>query len=278
MSIFCYTLYMLQTSAGVYPATKKDGSSYFRSSITYRGKHISLGGFDNDIDAHRAYIQAGLLLRDNTFGILDYKPSPLSFEKWVSLINFRDNGIYISNPIYIMRRMFLYYLSPSEILKFDADELFFYSSHKIMRRGKHYFAADYGLQVNLLNRYGIRSYAVEGRDYLFNNGDNLDFRAANITIINRYVGVTKEVKRGLIYYRSRIHVNGNFKIGDYDTEDEAAVAYNKAVDILKENGVDKNYTKNYLEHLSAEEYQEIYEYVRISEKILNYSCLNKDNV
>ena len=36
--------------------------------------------------------------------------------------------------------------------------------------------------------------------------------------------------------------------------------------------------KNYLEHLSADEYQEIYEYVRISEKILNYTSDNKDDV
>ena len=34
-----------------------------------------------------------------------------------------------------------YYLSPSHVLKFDPDDLFYYSSHKIMRRGNHYFVA-----------------------------------------------------------------------------------------------------------------------------------------
>ena len=263
---------MQKNIPGVYASTKKSGSPYFRSSITFKGKHISLGGFDNETDAHRAYLQARLLLKDRERTILDYKsPSPLSFEKWVCLINFRDNGIYISNPIYIMRRMFLYYLSPTEILKFDADELFFYSSHKIMRRGKHFFAADYGLQVNILNRYGIRSYAVPGRDYVFANGDELDLRSSNLKIINRYMGVMKKTVNNRICYRSRIHIKGNFIIGDYDTEEEAAIAYNKAVDVLKAKGINKNYTRNYIEDLSKDEYREIYEKINISEKILRYA-------
>ncbi|MBR5421348.1 MAG: hypothetical protein IK115_09395 [Lachnospiraceae bacterium] len=259
---------MNRENAGVYPSTKKDGTVYYRASITYKRKHISLGSFRTSEDAHRAYNQARLLLRDPKCGVLDYHdPSPLPFEKWVCLVNFRDNGIYVSNPIYIMHKMFFYYLSPSEILKFDADELFFYSSHKIMRRGNHYFAADYGLQVNILNRYGIRSYAVEGRDYFFINGDVLDFRSSNLNIVNRYVGVTREIKRGKVIYRSRIHVRGNYIIGDYATEDEAAVAYNKAVDLLKFKGLNRNYNKNYLEHLSKEEYAALYSQVKLSAKL-----------
>ena len=263
---------MSSDTTGVYPAKKKDGSTYYRASVTYRRKHISLGSFDTATAAHRAYNQARLILNDKSCGILDHhEPSALSFEKWVSLINFRDNGIYISNPIYIMRKMFFYYLSPADILKFDADELFFYSSHKIMRRGKHFFAADYGLQINILNRYGIRSYAVPGRDYKFLNGDELDFRSANIQVINRYVGVTKENVKNRTVFRARIHVRGNFIVGDYETEEEAAVAYNKAVDVLTEQGVDKNYTKNYIENLSSEEYREVYGRIKISEKILRFA-------
>ena len=259
---------MSRENAGVYTAAKKDGSPYYRASITHKGKHISLGSFDNAEEAHRAYNQARLLLRDPKCGILDYhEPSPLPFEKWVCLVNFRDNGIYVVNPVYIMHKMFFYYLSPTEILKFDADELFFYSSHKIMRRGNHYFAADYGLQVNILNRYGIRSYAVEGRDYFFLNGDILDFRSSNLSIVNRYIGVTREVKRGRTIFRSRIHVRGNYIIGDYASEDEAAIAYNKAVDLLKFKGSKRNYTKNYLEHLSKEEYAAIYSRVKLSPKL-----------
>ena len=40
---------------GVYLATKKDGTVYYRSSITYRSKHISLGSFSTEEDAHCAY-------------------------------------------------------------------------------------------------------------------------------------------------------------------------------------------------------------------------------
>ena len=40
---------------GVYLATKKDGTVYYRSSITYRSKHISLGSFPTEEDAHCAY-------------------------------------------------------------------------------------------------------------------------------------------------------------------------------------------------------------------------------
>ncbi len=252
----------------MYPAVKKDGSTYYRSSITFRRKHISLGSYGDAETAHRAYTQAALLLRDTSAGILDYPElSVLGFEKWVSLINFRDNGIYVSNPIYIMRKMFYYYLSSDEVLKFDADELFYYSSHKIMRRGGHYFAADYGSQVNILNRYGIRSYAVEGRDYVFINGDISDFRSANLNIINRYVGVTKQIKRGKTVYRAKIHIRGDYIIGDYETEQEAAVAYNKAADLLKLKGLKKNFNKNYIEELNAEEYKMIYRRIMLSEKI-----------
>ena len=247
---------------------KKDGSIYYRASVTYRRKHISLGGYESAEDAHHAYEQARLLLREQSLGILDYHiPSALPFEKWVSLINFRDNGIYIATPIYIMRRMFYYYLDPDEILKFDADELFYYSSHKIMRRGRHYFVADYGMQVNIINRYGIRSYSVEGRDYFFQNGDPLDFRAANLQIVNRYIGVTKETHRGRSAYRARIHVRGNYIIGDYATEEEAAIAYNKAADLLNAKGCPKNWSRNYIENLSGTKYQELYDKVKLSEKL-----------
>lgn len=49
----------------------------------------------------------------------------ISLDKVISLINYRDNKIYIANPIYIYNKYFYYYLSVDKILKFDADELFF---------------------------------------------------------------------------------------------------------------------------------------------------------
>ena len=87
---------------GVYTAKKKNGSIYYRSSVTYRAKHISLGSYDTEQAAHAAYLLAGKILQDTAVTLNQYLPdSVLLFEKWVCLINFRDNGIYFSNPIYI---------------------------------------------------------------------------------------------------------------------------------------------------------------------------------
>ena len=89
---------------GVYQAKKKDNTIYFRSSITYSGKHISLGSFDTEEKAHEAYLYAGRLLAGKEITLTSYKKENpvLSFSKWVSLINFRDNGIYIKTPIYYL--------------------------------------------------------------------------------------------------------------------------------------------------------------------------------
>lgn len=254
---------------GVYTTTKKDGTIYYRSSLTYKRKHISLGSYPSPDMAHKAYQMAGLLLSDISYRIDTYHnlQTPLSFEKWVCLINLRDNGIYLSTPIYIRPKYFYYYLNENEYLTFDSDDLFYYSSHKIMRRGNHLFVADYGMQVNILARYGIHNFAVAGRDYKFINGDPHDFRYENVHIINRYFGVTKQTSsNGSETYLSHIHINGNYKIGTYNTEEEAAIAYNKAIDILKKKGCSKNHTPNFVE-LSNEAYANIYASLPISSKL-----------
>ena len=256
---------------GVYLARKKDNSIYYRASITYRRKHISLGSFDTEDSANRAYEEADRLLRSETDTIDSYENTcALPFEKWVILLNFRDNGLYFATPIYVRGKFFDYYLSPSYVLKFDIDNLFFYSSHKIMKRGEHLFVADYGMQLNILNRHGIRSYSVPGRDYVFLNGDETDFRSANLKIINRYQGVLRIESKGRTRYKARINLPGYYIIGTYATEDEAAIAYNKAIDILRKNGVTRNYTPNYLEGLSPAVYADIYAHLKISDKIYNY--------
>lgn len=256
---------------GVYIARKKDNSIYYRASITYRRKHISLGSFDNEKSANGAYMEADRLLQDQTLTLESYENHcVLSFEKWVILINFRDNGLYFATPIYARGKFFYYYLSPSCVLKFDIDDLFFYSSHKIMKRGDHLFVADYGMQLNILNRHGIRSYSVSGRDYIFLNGDETDFRSANLKIINRYQGVLRIESHGKVRYKSRINLPGYYVIGTYSTEDEAAIAYNKAIDVLRKNGVTRNYTPNYLEGLSPAVYADIYARLKISDKIYHY--------
>ncbi|MCM1569312.1 MAG: hypothetical protein NC081_07675 [Roseburia sp.] len=256
---------------GVFPARRKNGELYYRASLTYRCKHISLGSYSTSEDAHRAYLEGSLLLSDHNMTLLQYRSSSLlSFEKWVCLLNFRDNHIYFSNPIYMGQKLFYYYLSPSHVLKFDLDDLFYYSSHKIMCRGRHYFVADYGMQVNIASRYDIKNYAVPGVDYLFRNGDSTDFRRENLEILNIYHGVRLTQKKGRHTYTVRIHIRGNFLVGHYETELEAAIAYNKAIDILKKNGVAKNFSPNYIENLSPSKYAEIYSALEISPKITAY--------
>lgn len=263
---------MEQTNTGVYTAKRKDNSIYYRASVTFRQKHISLGSFDVWEDAHTAYKEASHILQDTTVGIADYHEAlKLSFEKYVILINFRDNHIYFSTPIYVRKKYFLYYLSPALELKFDAEDLFYYSSHKIMQRNGHLFVADYGMQVNILNRYRIKNYAVKNKDYRFINGDATDFRYENIEILNRYHGVSHVTVKGSKMYKARIHIKGNYVIGTYATETEAAIAYNKAIDILSVNGLKKNFTPNYVEGLAPSRYADIYSKLVISEKIKQYT-------
>lgn len=256
---------------GVYPAEKKDGTTYYRSSITFQRKHISLGSYDTASMACGAYLEATEILKDSALSLHDYSTLRiLPFEKWVTLINFRDNHLYFATPIYLYKKYFEYFLSPKESLKFDLDDLFYYSTRKIMKRGRHFFVADYGMQVNIANRYGIKNYAVHGKDYRFVNGDNLDFRYENIQIMNIYHGVSRlENKKGT-FYVAKIHLNGNYTIGKYSTETEAAIAYNKAIDIVKKAGVTKNFVPNYLEGLSPSSYADIYSKLPVSDKILNY--------
>ncbi len=257
---------------GVYIAYKKNKVIYYRSNITYQNKHISLGSFETEEKANLAYQEACLLLQDfsitleNAFSL----PTILSFDKVISLLNFRDNHIYFKNPIYLRNNYFIYYISKSDELKFDIDDLFYYSSHKIMRRRGHLFVSDYGMQINILSRYGIKNYAVVGRDYYFVNEDSTDYRYSNIIVINKYYGVTKIVTSKKETYKVKIHINGNYLIGTYQDEKKAAIAYNKAVDLAKKYGITKNFQTNYLECYSPREYAEIYSKIKISEKYVSY--------
>ena len=253
---------------GVYETALKDGTPSFRASITFRGKHISLGSYPEINKASKAYKEALRTLSDDSFTISSYKKSSaLPFEKYVSLVNYRDKGMYISNPIYLEKKYFHYYLSPSQVLTFDIEDLFYYSSHKIMKRGSHLFVADYGSQLSVLQRYGIKSYAVEGRDYLFANDDPTDLRYENIIILNRYRGVRQFAEKGFLKYKAVIHIKSNFVVGVYNSEAEAAIAYNKAADILIKSGVKKAFQLNYVEDLSASEYADIYMKLKIAPKI-----------
>jgi len=258
---------------GVYPARKKDQTPYYRASLTFRNKHISLGSFLTPEEAHKAYLEGLSLLSDPALTLAHYQSDThvLSFEKWVTLLNFRDNRLYIATPIYVRKKYFEYYLSPQECLMFDIDDLFYYSSHKILRRGGHLFVNEYGMQFNILNRYGIHSFSVEGRDYRFVNGNPSDYRYENIEVLSPYYGVYPVRQKERTLFQAKIHVNGSLIIGRYDTLEEAAIAYNKAVDLLKKAGVTRRYMQNYIEGLSPARYADIYTKCTISDKINYFS-------
>ena len=58
---------------GVYAAEKKDNSIYYRASITYRRKHISLGSFPTADKAHAAYTEAERILYTKEVTITSYE-------------------------------------------------------------------------------------------------------------------------------------------------------------------------------------------------------------
>ena len=259
-----------KNSVGVYATSLKDGTPSYRASITYRGKHISLGSFGAKSTAAKVYKEALSVLSSDKKDISSYKKTmAIPFEKYVSLINYRDKGMYIANPIYLEKKYFLYYISPEIAYKFDIEDLFYYSSHKIMKRGSHLFVADYGSQLSVLQRYGIKSYSVIGRDYRFANDDPYDLRYENIIILNRYHGVRQFAEKGFVKYKTVIHIRSNYVVGKYASEAEAAIAYNKAADILTKNGIKRNFIQNYVEEVSASQYADIYLKVKISDKIYN---------
>lgn len=257
---------------GVFKATKKDGTLYYRANITYKGKHISLGSFRTEQEAHLAYLEADQLLQNTavTINNILFTEYLLSHEKIIALLNYRDNRIYIKNPIYMYRSYFNYYLAPDEIYKFDIDDLFYFSSHKLLKRGGHLYVNDYGMQVTVLSRYGIRNFAVAGIDYTFANQDPYDLRYENIININPFHGVRQINKNGIISYDAYIHIRGDYRIGSYTTLHEAAIAYNKAADLARQHGITKNFPTNFITELSAREYAQSYVEVQISEKYRNY--------
>ena len=256
---------------GVSLAKQKNGTVYYRAGIQFSGKHISLGSFCTEQEAHEAYLEAAAILHDTSVTLNHpHLLKLLSHEKFVVLLNFRDNRLYFRNPIYLRKGYFSYFLSETLELKFDIDDLFYYASHKIQKRQGHLFVSDYGMQYSILSRYGIRPYAVAGRDYQFANGDSTDFRYANIIVINRFHGVFRHTVKGKVRYRAVIHINGMYLIGTYSTEEKAAVAYNKAADLAKNAGIKKNFPENYVEAFSPREYAEDYTKIKISARYQDY--------
>lgn len=262
---------------GVYEARKKSGEVYYRASLTYKNKHISLGSSSDEAVSHAMYNEASDVINnpDNHWIDTEHRTSSynesmvLPFGKYISLINFRDNNIYIKTPIYMCHKYFLYFLKENEVLQFSTDDLFYYSNHTIMSRGGYYFVNDYGMQTSILSRLGVRNHSVKGKDYIFKNGDIHDYRYENIQVVNRYNGVSQLTKNGRVIYKSRIHINGDYILGEFASETEAAVAYNKAIDMLS-GLINVTYTPNYIEGISSVEYASLYHNIILSRNFRKY--------
>ena len=261
---------MMSFMTGIFKTTKKDGTVYYRASITFRGKHISIGSSESEAEAVSMYETAVRVVKGDCVVEEYFNYPDIPFKKYITLINFRDHGMYIKNPIFLRKSYFSYYLDPELELKFDMEDLFYYSEHAIMRRGRHLFVSAYGMQENILGRYGIGSFAVPGRDYIFVNGDDTDFRYSNIKVINPYSGI-KAVTEGMTtFYETKIHLNGDWKLGRFPSMELAAVAYNKALDEARKHGLKPRSSYIYLEDLNARQYAELYSSVKLPRKYLDH--------
>ncbi len=259
-------------STGVYKAYKKDKTPYYRAYMHFKGKHISLGNYATESEANVAYIEAKNLTTSSET-VLDALGDleALSFEKAVSILNYKNTGIYFGAPIYLEKNYFRYYLNSDYPLIFDREDLFYYSEHKILQRGGYLFVNDYGSQINILSRYGIRKHSVKGIDYIFKNGNERDLRYENVEVINPWNGVKREIRNGITVYEVKIHINGYVQVGIYKDEITAAVAFNKACDMAKAYGIEKEYEQNYvLSHITAKDYAVIYSSLHIKKNFEDY--------
>lgn len=80
----------------------------------------------------------------------------------------------------------------------------------------------------------------------------------------------ERITRDRILYTAKIHINGDYLIGRFRDEKEAAIAYNKAVDLLSEKGLSIQYTKNYIDGMDSDAYHACYDAVHLPKKLRAY--------
>lgn len=222
-----------------------------------------------------SYKEADALLKEAEMimtlppGIPHFAPFKLNVQKIVCLCNLRDHQHYIKNPIYLYPTYFHYYLSATCVLTFDLKDLFYFSTYKIHQRGHYLYTQDSISQKSILSRFGIMNYSVIGKDYRFKNGNPYDFRQQNLEIINPYKGVTKKEKGGCIFYTASICLPKKLIIGHYTSEVEAAIAYNKALDLLARYEHPLTSSRNSIPFLTRTEYEAIYHRLSLSPRLLH---------
>ena len=74
-------------------------------------------------------------------------------------------------------------------------------------------------------------------------------------------------------FKAVLHLKGNYTIGYYDSALEAAIAYNKAVDVVRKKGCQKNFMQNETEGITPSVYADIYSRLSISPKLTGLNNL-----
>lgn len=258
-----------------YIYTKQSGDTVkYRVYYMYQSKKIYIGIYETSEKAQEVYAWVDTKMSSG-FSLEDYLGSPIAFDKFITLLNFKNNGAYFSVPIYIFPDHFKYYLSEDFYMIFSLKDLFFISNYKIHKRGQYLYINIGTRQENLLKRFGISNHATYGVDYLMHNGNRYDLRRENIHILNHYKGVQYEDKYHTKTYVARIRTTQYLVIGHYDSELLAAIAYNKAVDYLEKSSSSCSYEKNEFPFLTRQEYQSLYDKVEVSKRLTHPSHQNR---
>ena len=69
---------------------------------------------------------------------------------------------------------------------------------------------------------------------------------------------------------AKIHINGDWKLGTFPTEEAAAVAYNKALDEIKKRKLKPKSLPLFIETLTARQYADLYSKITLPDKLLAY--------
>lgn len=249
----------------IYPSVL-NGKTQYKLYFVFESNKIYLGAYPSMETAEKALEEAKVLM-DAPKGPPCFKDTTLNYKKIVCLCNLRDHKKYMKNPIYLCGTYFHYYLSKDCILVFDSKDLFYFSTYRIYKRGNYLYTQDSISQQNILLRFGIPNHSVMNKDYFFKNGNPYDFRAENLVVVNSYKGVKQKTKNHKTIYIAYIHTHTNLIIGHYESEIEAAIAYNKAIDLLRQQNLYHDYTYNTIPYITKVEYQALYDGIRISPRL-----------
>lgn len=249
----------------IYPSVL-NGKTQYKLYFVFESNKIYLGTYPSIETAEKVLKEAETLMA-SLKGPPHFEHTLLDYKKVVSLCNFRDHKKYLKNPIYLYATYFHYYLSKDCILIFDLRDLLYFSTYKIYKRGNYLYTQDSISQKSILSRFGIHNHSVISKDYFFKNGNPYDFRFENLVVVNNYKGVKQKVKNNQFIYISYIHIKTNLILGHYESEIAAAIAYNKAIDLLRQQNRLHDYTYNTIPYITEAEYMAIYNSISLSPRL-----------